>query len=162
MGTKGVQRIDTVAVGADFDPNVMEAMSVMPCPGEDAKPGSIANVWQVSRVWCDWTICVCCCSLAHSLTISAARRRLQSGFVHCADQLQQPGSCRSTLSSGVLLSGCHRLLGIGRCLTGFSLPIDLLHCSLVTRFTTASCALPRSLSIRSKVLKTPCFGDASR
>lgn len=48
MGSKGVQRIQT-AEGQDFDPNVMEAMSTMPCPGGDAKPGTIANVWQV---WC--------------------------------------------------------------------------------------------------------------
>lgn len=45
MGSKGVQRIQT-AEGEDFDPNVMEAMSTMPCPGGDAKPGTIANVWQ--------------------------------------------------------------------------------------------------------------------
>lgn len=47
MGSKGVQRIQTAA-GDDFDPNTMEAMSTMPCPGGDAKPGAIANVWQVS------------------------------------------------------------------------------------------------------------------
>lgn len=46
MGTKGVQRIQT-AEGDDFDPNLMEAMSTMPCPGGEAKPGAIANVWQV-------------------------------------------------------------------------------------------------------------------
>lgn len=59
MGTKGVSRIDTVAVGADFDPNVMEAMSVMPCPGGDAKPGSIANVWQVSVFLCETGCSIC-------------------------------------------------------------------------------------------------------
>lgn len=46
MGGKGVQRIET-AVGDAFDPNTMEAMTTVPCPGGDAKPGSIANIWQV-------------------------------------------------------------------------------------------------------------------
>jgi hypothetical protein len=41
-----VQRIET-AVGDAFDPNTMEAMTTTPCPGGDAKPGSIANIWQV-------------------------------------------------------------------------------------------------------------------
>lgn len=46
MGSKGVERIQTAA-GDNFDPNTMEAMSTMPCPGGDAQPGSVANVWQV-------------------------------------------------------------------------------------------------------------------
>jgi hypothetical protein len=54
MGGKGVQRIET-AVGNAFDPNTMEAMTTTPCPGGDAKPGSIANIWQVrctASWWC--------------------------------------------------------------------------------------------------------------
>lgn len=45
MGGKGVTRIETAA-GDGFDPNTMEAMTTVPCPGGDAKPGTIANVWQ--------------------------------------------------------------------------------------------------------------------
>lgn len=46
MGSKGVQRIET-AEGDSFDPNTMEAMTTVPCPGGDAQPGTIANIWQV-------------------------------------------------------------------------------------------------------------------
>lgn len=46
MASKGVERIDT-AEGDDFDPNTQEAMSTMPCPGGDKKPGAVATVWQV-------------------------------------------------------------------------------------------------------------------
>jgi hypothetical protein len=46
MATKGVQRIP-LAEGDTFDPNTQEAMSMVPRPGPDAAPNSIANVWQV-------------------------------------------------------------------------------------------------------------------
>ena len=57
MATKGVERIETLE-GADFDPNTMEAMTTVPCSGDEAKPGTIANVWQVcgpvDRGACAW------------------------------------------------------------------------------------------------------------
>lgn len=46
MATKGVERIETLE-GAEFDPNTMEAMTTVPCSGDEAKPGTIANIWQV-------------------------------------------------------------------------------------------------------------------
>lgn len=49
MGGKGVTRIET-AEGDGFDPNTMEAMTTVPCPGGDAKPGTIANIWQVGSL----------------------------------------------------------------------------------------------------------------
>ncbi|KAF8073023.1 mge1 [Scenedesmus sp. PABB004] len=45
MASKGVERIET-APGDAFDPNAHEAMSTVPAATPDAKPGSVAIVWQ--------------------------------------------------------------------------------------------------------------------
>lgn len=51
MAGKGVERIGT-AEGDEFDPNSHEAMSTVPRPNPDKKPGTVAIVWQVG-IRCD-------------------------------------------------------------------------------------------------------------
>jgi hypothetical protein len=72
----------------------MEAMTTVPCPGGDAKPGTIANVWQVGRPSCKpgcgsaaAVVVTCCCwrltettCLLSCCPLLAVLLLLQSGY----------------------------------------------------------------------------------
>lgn len=106
MASKGVERIET-AEGDAFDPNTQEAMSTMPSPGPDKKPGTVANVWQVGHGVVAWQPIICCACYTCVLSI----------------ETQWPAGGSQLGSDHPLLRHCHSRIpeqkaGLGRVLSG--------------------------------------------